>query len=486
MARTRAKGPAASTSKADDTKKPPASSTSSVYTLPPTSDNPSKLFILPKSVSPTTARVITLHHPRNNKPSRFLVCPESGFFEFTTVASPLRSAPRSWLVQSSSSSSSSSSSVSVSQQPETPAATDPTNPQTTTPKTEIIQSPTLHLTTPYDPLFLLLPALFANPSSSSSNDSKRMFLSLDDHLDTLPDPSRHLASLLSTTNPSSTATRQLVEARMAAVCDTVEAGGEIMYRVSEGKVVREVLGKARAVLGGPGTTLEGGKGDEKGKLPGSMEERFVRRALEAPVLGVRVDWKGAGAGGNGSGSGTATPTTTGESQESVASTETVGSSATEVSAASTAATSTSVAADGEGDNGVASAMTASEEVVHLQRLRVAFDYICARYIDPSITATLKTHLAKESTTTGLGVDFGPLDQYLAQLAKVRQEAAAERSGDFSRKRGGDEEQDERAEKRRKQEAEEKAKKASMSRGVKNLMKVNTNGMKKMSDFFKKK
>ncbi|KAH6617960.1 ribonuclease H2, subunit B [Chaetomium sp. MPI-SDFR-AT-0129] len=480
MARTRAKGPAASTSKADDTKKPSASSTSSVYTLPPTSDNPSKLFILPKSVSPTTARVITLHHPRNNKPSRFLVCPESGFFEFTTVASPLRSAPRSWLLQSSSSSSSSSS-VSVSQQPETPAATDPTNPQTTTPKTEIIQSPTLHLTTPYDPLFLLLPALFASPSSSS-NDSKRMFLSLDDHLDALPDPSRHLAALLSTTNPSSTATRQLVEARMAAVCDTVEAGGERMYRVCEGKVVREVLGKARAVLGG---TVEGGKGG--GKLPGSMEERFVRRALEAPVLGVRVDWKGAGsgAGGSGNGSGTATPTTTGESQESVASTETVGSSATEVSAASTAATSTSVV-DGEGDNGVASAMTASEEVVHLQRLKVAFDYICARYIDPSITATLKTHLAKESTTTGLGVDFGPLDQYLAQLAKVRQEAAAERSGDFSRKRGGDEEQDERAEKRRKQEAEEKAKKASMSRGVKNLMKVNTNGMKKMSDFFKKK
>ena len=49
-----------------------------------------------------------------------------------------------------------------------------------------------------------------------------------------------------------------------------------------------------------------------------------------------------------------------------------------------------------------------------------------------------------------------------------------------------EEEDERAEKRRKTEAEEKAKKASVSRGVKNLMKVNTTGMKKMSDFFKKK
>jgi hypothetical protein len=84
------------------------------------------------------------------------------------------------------------------------------------------------------------------------------------------------------------------------------------------------------------------------------------------------------------------------------------------------------------------------------------------------------------------VDFKPLDEYLERLAKLRQEAAAVRSSDFSRKRAADEEQDERAEKRRRQEAEEKAKKANMSRGVKNLMKVNTSGMKKMSDFFKKK
>jgi hypothetical protein len=168
-----------------------------------------------------------------------------------------------------------------------------------------------------------------------------------------------------------------------------------------------------------------------------------------------------------------------ESQESVASTETVGSLAT--SEVSTAATSVT---DGEGVGGgeVASAVTAPEEVVRLQRLRVAFNFICSSYIAPAIAEMLKEHLAKATDL----VDFKPLDEYLAQLAKLRQEAAAARTTDFSRKRMADEEADERAEKRKKMEAEEKAKKASMSRGVKNLMKVNTSGMKKMSDFFKKK
>ena len=50
----------------------------------------------------------------------------------------------------------------------------------------------------------------------------------------------------------------------------------------------------------------------------------------------------------------------------------------------------------------------------------------------------------------------------------------------------DDEDESRAEKKRKKDEEEKRKKAGESRGVKNLKKVNTAGMKKMSDFFKKK
>jgi hypothetical protein len=72
---------------------------------------------------------------------------------------------------------------------------------------------------------------------------------------------------------------------------------------------------------------------------------------------------------------------------------------------------------------------------------------------------------------------------------MRQEAVSMRSlGDFSRKRSiiEDEDSETRAEKKRKKEEEEKRNKAGVSRGVKNLKKVNTSGMKKMSDFFKKK
>ena len=45
---------------------------------------------------------------------------------------------------------------------------------------------------------------------------------------------------------------------------------------------------------------------------------------------------------------------------------------------------------------------------------------------------------------------------------------------------------ERAEKRRRAEEEERRKKAGQSRGVRDLKKVNTAGMKKMSDFFGRK
>jgi hypothetical protein len=68
------------------------------------------------------------------------------------------------------------------------------------------------------------------------------------------------------------------------------------------------------------------------------------------------------------------------------------------------------------------------------------------------------------------------------------DALASRSlGDFSRKRSLVAEDGEtRAEKKRKEDEDEKRKKANQSRGVQALKKVNVSGMKKMSDFFKKK
>ena len=74
------------------------------------------------------------------------------------------------------------------------------------------------------------------------------------------------------------------------------------------------------------------------------------------------------------------------------------------------------------------------------------------------------------------------------MARLRQEAQAARSagGDYSSRKRGADGDEERAEIKRRKEEEEKRKKAGLSRGVRDLQKVNTAGMKKMSDFFRKK
>ncbi|KAK4229451.1 ribonuclease H2, subunit B [Podospora fimiseda] len=414
MARTRSTKPAATGKTASTDKTATTTSASSLYTLPDPPTNPPKLFILPKSATPE-ARIITLQNPRYSKPTRYLVCPSTGFYEFTKVTTPSPSAnPRSWLL--------------------TPPTLSPESSSTT------IQSPDLFLATPFDPLFLLLPAL--------STPGQRMFLSPDDHLDALPNPDRHLSEIL-TWEP----TRKLIEQRMAVICDTVEAGDETMYRLNEQKLLSEITSKAKKMAE---------------FLSQSMDEKFVRKALEAPVMGIKSaqappteeSKEGTPASGT---------TATTDSQSTL-----VSSKDSQLSTASTAITTP----DSEVEI-ISSAIVASPQVISLQRLRVYFNFICSSYISPSISSTLKTLFSSAN-------DFKPLDEYLDQLTKLKQEAAASRSNDFAGKRTRDEEDDEKAEKKRKMEAEEKVKKANQSRGVKKLAKVNTTGMKKMSEFFKKK
>ncbi|KAJ4350110.1 uncharacterized protein N0V89_008731 [Didymosphaeria variabile] len=95
----------------------------------------------------------------------------------------------------------------------------------------------------------------------------------------------------------------------------------------------------------------------------------------------------------------------------------------------------------------------------------------------------------QTTTSSPIPDFSSLDTHLASLAKLRAEALALRSisDNISRKRGHDEDEGaimEREEKKRKKEEEEKKKKGE-SRAVKQLKKVDTSGMKKLSSFFTK-
>ena len=107
------------------------------------------------------------------------------------------------------------------------------------------------------------------------------------------------------------------------------------------------------------------------------------------------------------------------------------------------------------------------------------------YISTPLCARFDELLASPAESP---VDFKPLQDRLQHIANLRAEALASRSlGDFSRKRGAEDEDaaEARAEKKRKEDEETKKKKAGQSRGVKDLQKVNTGGMKKMSDFFGK-
>ncbi|KAK7976449.1 hypothetical protein PG989_014912 [Apiospora arundinis] len=421
----------------------PAPSNTSRYALPSSTTNPPKIFILPRKAT-SDARVVSLPNPRYNKPTRYLVCPETGIYEFTRITAP-KSTPRSWLVDT-------SAGAEKEEKEESPKKSDGDDSEF---GAYVTKGAELYLATSIDPVFLLLPALTSDETAKGEG-GKKMFVESDDYFDQLNKTSPHFSEILRWGT-----TRQLLEARMATVCDTVDAGGELMYRFSQEKLLAEMLSKAKRM-------------SEK-SLPPSMEEKFVAKALEAPVLGLKRE--------DTTTSTTSASTPKAESNESQASTESTETTTTQVSEAPTTATSVGEEAT-TASSGLKASMQASPEVTRLQRLRVAFSFICSSYILPSQVSQLKKQLSEQKDL----VDFSPLDDYLAQVAKLRQEAATSRSmGDYSRKHVLDEEElMDRAEKKRKMEEDEKRKKAGESRGVKNLKKVNTTGMKKMSDFFKKK
>ncbi|KAI1325962.1 ribonuclease H2, subunit B [Xylariaceae sp. FL0255] len=441
MARTRAtKGSdvAAATTKSTSTL-----TTTSKYTLPPSPTTPPKIFILPTKAT-KEARIVSLLHPRYAKPTRYLVCPESGIYEFTRIAAP-KTTPRSWLIHGDVNASSSKSSE---EKGEKDFGTHVTN------------GAELFIATPFDPLFLVLPTLI-----DPSQNTKRQYISSDDHFDRIQSSSPHLWEILR--NPQ---TRSLLEDRLASVCDTVDAGDERMFRFSEEKLCEEIMGKAKRM--------------SARELPRSMEQKFVVKPLEAPVLGVKraavvpkpAEKKEAEVVESGD-----------DSQSSTNSHSTTTSdAASQPSTATTSFTSTPNGGDDEEEALLLlqPAMTASPEVLSQQRLRVAFNFLISSYIPPALAPILQSHLQSQK------VDSSALDLYLAELTRLKQEAAATRNKTASSRKHErmeeEEEAAERAEKRRKKEEEEKRKKAGESRGFKQLQKVDTKGMRKMSDFFKKK
>ena len=420
----------------------------------PKADRPSKILILPKGASPE-ARICTLSHPRTLTPSRYYFDPDKGLYEFTCVAAP-KSTCRSWLIGRQT--------RLLNQQEDAPTtkeepelggvqANEEANDRPISDGYTVKDADML-IATPIDHIFVLLPS-FIHDSSSKSPTSQKLFLSADDLFEKLSEKSKHFNHV-----SSHEQTRLAMEQRLRAVCDTVDAGDEKMYRLNDEKLLRELVLKAKTIVA-------------KG-VPASMEDRFVRKALETPVMVVKHEEPSITDATMPQNETTTSDPITSEAVDSQAST----ASADSTASASSTATDITIP---EGANPVAS----TGELYHLLRLRTALSYIISSYIPPAVAEPLNALIASGKSP----VDFKILNDHLANIAKMRAEALASRSfGDFSRKRSMYEDDDAaetRAENKRQKEEDEKKRKARESRGIKDLKKVDTRGMKKMSDFFSK-
>lgn len=418
--------------------------------LGPEDANLPKIFVLPEGLS-SEARFVSLANPRYSTECPYVFCPETGLHEVTKIAATSAS-PRSWLLAP----------TDLLQSDGSEDGTAGKKPRVS--KGFVTRAAELLLLTKIDPLFLLLPALAPQPSKGSE-PIKQLFLSCDDYFERLTVTSPNFGILIQTQS-----WRTCLEQRIKGVCDMVDAGDEIMYRLSEEKLLQELIKKAKHIA--------------KSGLPSSMEENFIRKALEVPMPSIKRDETiRLAEEENLAESGSLTPAAA--TPDTQSSSE---SAATSFSSASTAATSTSgfPTDQDKPQNIEVPSIKAPDEIKDLLRLRTSLFFIFSSYLSPQMCKTLKEMLSSSTPA----VDMGPLDNHLAHLATLRQQALAARSlSDFSRKRSMNEDDEAleiRAEKKRKIDEEEKKKKAGESRAVKNLKKVNTSGMKKMSDFFKKK
>lgn len=388
-------------------------------------EKPSKTFILPSNTS-ANARLLSLPNPQSGEPSRYFFCPERGIFEFTVVASPAL-APRSILFT-----------------PKKHQWTESTSKDEQSPaKASIAKKAELLVATPIDAAFFLVPLL-----SLSTKSGQSLFQPLDDIIDSNDDLHPHFRHVL-----YDETFRKTLLARAEAICDTVEAGDENMFRFSEVKLLKELLAKAERMA-------------SQG-LPASLEERFIRQALAAPLMSVKREDALTNQGSKDVG---ASPS---ESDETSDSPSTMATTATP--SVSTPASETTPVPQPAGED--------SDDICRLQRISIALTFMKESYLPSALSSRIDELLASQDSP----LDLKPLTNRLKELATLRAVAIASRGvSDFSRKRGlDDEETEDRAEKKRRKEEEEKKTKASESRGVRDLKKVNTTGMKKMSDFFGK-
>ncbi|EEH39697.1 hypothetical protein PAAG_01886 [Paracoccidioides lutzii Pb01] len=432
-----------------------------------------KTLILPSNAS-DDARFISLENPRTGTQSRYFFCPKLGLYEFTAISSS-SSTPRSTLFTGTTTTTTKANASPVADKREGEAQNGcyrMVSSGSSAEANEVIHqvvldwAPTkatvakhaqLLVTTPVDLLFFLLPILAA---ASGYSTAQKLFQPLDDMLDFQDNVSKPLRRILLGS------LRSKAVARMAAVCDTVEAG-ETMYRLNEEKLVRELVSKAERMAANG--------------LPPSLEEHFIHRALELPILSVKrddiltstSDVSDVASGANNSFEKV-------ESQTTDSTTPITTSFATSFTSSDVSTPNTVITPPTN------ESLSPNCDIHQLLRIHTAISFLQSSYLPKHLSSRVKNILSSSEKSPK---DFSPLTQHLKHIAELREKVLASRSpSDFSRKRGveDDEGAEIRAEKKRKKEEEEKKKKLGESRGVRDLKKVNVKGMKKLSAFFGKK
>jgi hypothetical protein len=395
-------------------------------------EKPSKTFILPSTAS-DNARLLSLPDPQSGEVTRYFFCPDRGVYEFTVVAPPTHMA-RSILFT-----------------PRTSATTKPSedDKKKTQPSVQgsITKKAELLMATPIDVMFFMIPLLA--PSSKSGHS---LFQPLDDIIDSHDDMPKHLRQIL-----YDDAFRGYLLARVEAICDVVEAGDEKMFRFNETKLIKELVAKAERMA-------------DHG-LPVSLEERFVRQALATPLMAVKRD------------DVVTSQEPSNESEESGSKSEDRQDSPSTVATTTTSSVATPAGESTPVPQPPSEEFAGSDHITRLLRISTALSFMKESYLSVPMASKIDEVLASAESP----IDFKPLKDRLEEIAKLRAQALASRDmSNFTRKRNLDDEEDDiRAEKRRRKEEEEKKSKVAESHAVRNLKKVNTKGMQKMSSFFAK-
>ncbi|CAZ82852.1 unnamed protein product [Tuber melanosporum] len=301
---------------------------------------------------------------------------------------------------------------------------------------QILQDGSMYICTLMDPLFVLLPRLFP----TGAVDVVNMFLPVDDLLEEITKGEEGDWEFVIKS--------QVTERRLAAVCESVDIGGRKAYKPSREKLLKVLHGKCVRMA--------------RGELPATMEEEFVRKPLARPVAEIMAELAEEREGAR----------SVKELEDNVG--ERGGVDGTEAIRMGSPALPT----PSDSQSRQPRLAEASLEISDLLRIRVASEFISNSYLPVCLAEVLSDCLRKSH-------DFTPLDNYLAELVKIRQEATAARN-DYTLKRShSNEEIVDRKRRKKEVEAVEK-KKRNVSRAAKELQMVDKKGMPKLTAFFKKK